>query len=129
MNRVQLKFEALGLPAGRASLQVVRLPSLEPLPAVDKAALPDLGEAEGYYFPSALIDPGAVQKLETKIRLPPAPAGFFWLERGRFPRYFCDLTQSYEDFLATKSAKSRSTLKRKLRKLKRDSGGKIKWNK
>lgn len=42
--------------------------------------------------------------------------------RQRYPRYYIGLSGTYEDYLATFSAKSRSTLKRKVRKFEQLSG-------
>jgi hypothetical protein len=45
----------------------------------------------------------------------------------RFKRYFLELTGNYETYLKKFSAKSRSTLRRKVRKFETLSGGKIDW--
>ena len=127
MRSVRLKFEAFGLPVAGAELRVEGQPALQPLSNLDFGKLPELGQAEGYYFPSAILAEEAGQDSDGRATLPPPPSGFFWLERNRFPRYFLDLTQSYDDFLAGKSAKTRSTLKRKLRKFEKLSGGNIDW--
>ncbi len=127
MKQVQLTFEALGLPAARTSLNVEALPTLKPLAELDTKELPELGPADGYYLSSAVLANNEDTVNQTEGRLPAPPSGFFWLERNRFPRYFLDLRQSYDDFLAGKSAKTRSTLKRKLRKFEKLSGGTIDW--
>lgn len=46
----------------------------------------------------------------------------------QYPRYFVDLNGEYEAYLARFSAKSRATLKRKLRKFAELSGGRIDWH-
>ena len=45
----------------------------------------------------------------------------------RYPRYFVDLSGGYDAYLAKFSAKSRSTLRRKMRKFEELSGGRIEW--
>ena len=126
MRSVPLTFEAFGLPVTRAELAVEALPALQPLSVGNLTDLPDADSADGYYLPSAVLGDETADGAGPTA-LPPAPAGFFWLERGRFPRYFLDLTQSYDDFLAGKSGKTRSTLKRKLRKFEKLSDGSIDW--
>ena len=126
MRFVPLTFEAFGLPVTRAELAVEALPALQPLSSLNPADLPNIDAVDGYYLPSAVLGDAATNGA-SPAALPPAPTGFFWLERGRFPRYFLDLTQSYDDFLAGKSGKTRSTLKRKLRKFEKLSDGNIDW--
>jgi hypothetical protein len=46
----------------------------------------------------------------------------------RFKRYFIDLNQSFDEYVAKFSAKSRSTLHRKIRKFEQHSGGEIEWH-
>lgn len=126
MRSVPLTFEAFGLPVTRAELAVEALPALQTLSSLNPADLPNIDAVDGYYLPSAVLGDEATNGA-SPAALPPAPTGFFWLERGRFPRYFLDLTQSYDDFLASKSGKTRSTLKRKLRKFEKLSDGNIDW--
>jgi hypothetical protein len=45
----------------------------------------------------------------------------------QYTRYFADLTTSWDDYMANFSAKSRSTLRRKVRKFEKESGGEIRW--
>jgi CelD/BcsL family acetyltransferase involved in cellulose biosynthesis len=45
----------------------------------------------------------------------------------QYRRYFIDLTGKYDEYLAKFSAKSRSTLRRKMRKFEELSGGRIEW--
>lgn len=45
----------------------------------------------------------------------------------QYQRYFVDLSGGYDDYLAKFSAKSRATLRRKLRKFEELSGGRIQW--
>lgn len=81
--------------------------------------LPDLPalepEAHGYLItslPAQLVDPLAA-----------AQAGFRLFIRQRYRRSYASLEQGYDDYLAGFSSKSRSTLKRKQRKLAERSGG------
>ena len=126
MKSLPLTFEAFGLPVTRAELAVEALPALQPLSSLNPAELPDIDAVDGYYLPSAVLGDETTNGAGPAA-LPPAPDGFFWLERSRFPRYFLNLTQSYDDFLAGKSGKTRSTLKRKLRKFEKLSDGNIDW--
>ena len=127
MTLVRLKFEVMGLPVASLGVETVMMPALRPAPQLEAEALPALDGADGYYFPSAILGPEMADDGADLAALPTAPRGFFWLLRSRFPRYFHDLTQSYEDFLAGKSAKTRSTLRRKLRKFESESDGRIDW--
>jgi Acetyltransferase (GNAT) domain len=45
----------------------------------------------------------------------------------QYPRYLVDLTMTFDDYLARFSSKTRSTLKRKMRKLQGLAGGAIDW--
>ncbi len=126
MRSVPLRFEAFGLPVTRAELKVEALPALQPLSSLSLADPPNVDAVDGYYLPSAVLGEETADSAGP-VALPSAPEGFFWLERGRFPRYFLDLKQSYDDFLASKSGKTRSTLKRKLRKFEKLSDGNIDW--
>lgn len=64
-------------------------------------------------------------------------AGIHWRVLGQqrllvyvlqtFPRYFIDLGQSFEDYKAKFSGKTRSTLQRKVRKFADHCGGAIRW--
>lgn len=47
--------------------------------------------------------------------------------KWRYPRYYVDLSGDFDSYLATFSAKSRSTLTRKVRKFAKLSGGEIDW--
>lgn len=127
MTLVRLKFEAMGLPVASLGIETVMMPALTPLPALETEAMPALDGADGYYFPSVILGAEAADDGSGRTALPRAPRGFFWLRRSRFPRYFHDLTLSYEDFLSGKSAKTRSTLRRKLRKFESESDGDIDW--
>lgn len=85
---------------------------------------------------------------EARLRLPPLPAGadgmmlrslpearlgpvtaeaqgLLVYVRQRYPRYYASLGGTFEDYLSGFSAKSRSTLKRKVRKFEQLSGGRL----
>jgi len=81
------------------------------------ATLPSLGEADGYLLTS----------LPAPIDLP--HGGGSWIKRvlRHYPRHFVDLTTGYDAYLEKFSGKTRSTLKRKLRKFQELSGGAIDW--
>lgn len=118
MDQTALNMEFLGIPVARIRLPLVRMPSLCPTNDLLADELPDMGGANGYFFPSAI---------RTGDPLPKSPEGFFWLERTRFPRYFLDLEQNMDEFLTSKSPKTRSTLRRKMRKFEKASGGSTDW--
>jgi len=84
---------------------------------------PDLGRltagADGVYRPSEPIS-------SAEPALSVSGSALRYVERG-FRRGFIDLTTDFESYLAKFSGKSRSTLKRKARKLDKVSGGKIDW--
>ena len=117
--QVALRFELFGwLLTATTALSVIRLPALTEMTANALTGLPPLRGNKGYYFPSAILPGG---------RLPAAPEGYFFVERARYPRYFLDLNQTLDAFMASKSSKTRSTLRRKLRKFEDASGGEIDW--
>lgn len=116
---VVLRFEIFGwCLSAAAMLPAMRLPPLTLMTSRAVSKLPDLEDLTGWYFPSAIVPDG---------ELPPAPKGYFFLERDRYPRYFLDLDQTFDAFMATKSGKTRSTLRRKLKKFEDASGGAIDW--
>lgn len=118
MIRISLKFELLGLPVATASLPVARRPELTRLSEATFGKLPQRKNIDGYYFPSAIIP---------ETGLPAPPHGYFLVERQKYPRYFLDLKTTLEDFLDAKSTKTRSTLRRKLKKFETEAGGDIDW--
>jgi len=117
--RVPLKFELFGwLLTLTTSVSVIRLSALAEITPEALADLPPVNGKKGYYFPSAMLPSGT---------LPAAPGGFFFVERARYPRYFLDLNQTYDAFMASRSGKTRSTLRRKIRRFEEASGGEIDW--
>ena len=77
------------------------------------------GSADGYLIKGAKapVDPAMMKPRDG------------WTARvfREYPRHLIDLTTGYETYLASFSSKSRSTLKRKLRKFHDLSGGKAQW--
>lgn len=88
-------------------------------PSLSLAALPPLDAADGYLITSlpAPLDPLTVE------------GGPAWIKRVLrvYPRHLVDLTTGYDAYLEKFSGKTRSTLKRKLRKFQELSGGAIDW--
>lgn len=74
---------------------------------------------EGYYHPSAPIDPDlpVFARRDGYIRYIPQ----------RFHRHYIDLTGSMDDYAATFSGKTRSTLRRKIRKFAELDSDRIDW--
>lgn len=91
---------------------------------VDSGTLPDDWE------PKAEIADGC---LVTGLRAPPDPkllaprAGWSARVFRQYPRHLVDLTTGFDAYMAKFSGKTRSTLKRKLRKFQELSGGASKW--
>lgn len=54
-------------------------------------------------------------------------AGFLRYVDQQYPRYYIDLRQSFEDYKAKFSSKTRSTLARKVRKFAEHCGGRLQW--
>jgi CelD/BcsL family acetyltransferase involved in cellulose biosynthesis len=89
----------------------------ERVPASD--ALPPLGDAQGYLL-KGLEVPFDTAQLAGR-------SGWFHRVLREYPRHLVDMTTTYDDYLAKFSGKTRSTLKRKLRKFQELSGGTIDW--
>jgi CelD/BcsL family acetyltransferase involved in cellulose biosynthesis len=98
---------------------VLELKSASPLPDLSLNPLPPLENADGYLLKGlpAPIDPAFAQ---------PRPSWVSMTLR-EYPRHLVDLTSSFEAYLAKFSGKTRSTLKRKLRKFEEISGGTLDW--
>jgi CelD/BcsL family acetyltransferase involved in cellulose biosynthesis len=82
-------------------------------------ALPPIADADGYLIKSL---PAPLDAQSTASR-----PGWFQRTLREYPRHLVDLTTGYEAYLAKFSGKTRSTLKRKLRKFQELSGGEIDW--
>ena len=92
--------------------------SLEDLVTRRMPDMPEAGDAlDGYRVLSAPCD--GLEALQA--RLPGYTLGGFQSYR----RYYIDMEGSYEDYLARFSGKTRSTLRRKSRKLAQESGGEL----
>jgi CelD/BcsL family acetyltransferase involved in cellulose biosynthesis len=103
----------LELAARTASLAEV------PLRLGQVPAAPMRPGADGYMVWSCPID-------EALRAFAHQPAGFVYVTE-KHARYGIDMTGGFQGYMAKFSAKSRSTLKRKLRKFAETSGGRIDW--
>ncbi|WP_425450070.1 GNAT family N-acetyltransferase [Virgifigura deserti] len=119
----------LRLALGDVSLATIRLPlalwtangTESPLLDADIAELPDLLEK----FPSGLFLKSypVAQPLAAISRV---KGGLCYIPH-QFHRYYIDLTGSFDTYQGKFSSKSRSTIRRKLRKFAERSGGSIDW--
>jgi CelD/BcsL family acetyltransferase involved in cellulose biosynthesis len=116
VRNVPLNFQVgeLRLFSVRSKLAVLECDRAPPF-----EALPPLNGADGYMLKGidSPIDPALLTARDG------------WLHRvlREYPRHLVDLTTTYEEYLGKFSGKTRSTLKRKLRKFQELSGGKIDW--
>ncbi|MCE9523197.1 MAG: GNAT family N-acetyltransferase [Alphaproteobacteria bacterium] len=111
MNFQLGEWRVLSIPCPLAVFDCDRSPSFE--------ELPPLAGAEGYLL-KGIPTPLDAQLMEKR------PG---WLHRvlREYPRHLVDLSTGYEAYLGKFSGKTRSTLKRKLRKFLELSGGTIDW--
>lgn len=79
--------------------------------------IPSITHADGFRILSA--PPAAEAKLRD------AMPGFLMGGRVDYERHYIDMTGSYDDYLARFSGKTRSTLRRKRRKMESESGGSL----
>lgn len=119
VQRVPFRF-ALGeirLFAPSLSLAVVEVEPGATLPQNWRDGLPPSETADGYLIRGLPADAVA------------GAAGGDWYTQTlrTYPRHLVDLTTGYEAYMAKFSAKTRSTLKRKLRKFQELSGGTLHW--
>lgn len=118
VQRVPFRFMIgeMRLLAPALPLAVLELEPGAPLPPNWRNDLPPLGDAAGYLLrgipADATIEPGGDWYRQT-LRT--------------YPRHLVDLTTGYEAYMAKFSSKTRSTLKRKVRKFQDLSGGAIHW--
>lgn len=105
------EWRMLSVPCRLSVVECERVPAPE--------ALPPLGDAQGYLL----------KGLEAPIDRDHLAGRNGWFHRvlREYPRHLVDMTTTYEDYLAKFSGKTRSTLKRKLRKFQDLSGGTIDW--
>jgi CelD/BcsL family acetyltransferase involved in cellulose biosynthesis len=104
VGRVRRRLVRMGVPLDEALAG--RVPALPVLPV----------GGDGYYvrgLPAAALD------------VVGRAAGMRCFVRANYPRHYADLSLGYDQYLATFSAKSRSSLKRKRRKLEERSGGRL----
>lgn len=82
--------------------------------------LPPLGGSQGYLIR------GATLPLDAEFER--APPGWRHSVLRSYPRHLVDMSTGFDAYMAKFSAKTRSTLRRKLRKFEELSGGKIQWS-
>lgn len=119
VQRVRFRF-ALGelrLFAPSLSLSVIELEPGANLPANWRDGVPPLGSADGYL----------IRGLPVAAANGVGVGGWHSQVLRTYPRHLVDLTTGYEAYMAKFSAKTRSTLKRKLRKFQELSGGALHW--
>lgn len=119
VQRVPFRF-ALGeirLFAPSLSLAVIELEPGANLPPKWRDDLPPLGPADGYL----------IRGLPADAANDAAGGDWYGQTLRTYPRHLVDLTTGYEAYMAKFSAKTRSTLKRKLRKFQDLSGGALHW--
>lgn len=118
VQRVPFRFTVgeLRLVAPALSLAVLELEPGAPLPANWRNDLPPLGDAAGYLLRGIPAD-AAIDVAQDWHRQ----------TLRTYPRHLVDLTAGYEAYMAKFSSKTRSTLKRKVRKFQNLSGGAIHW--
>lgn len=105
------EWRALSVPCSLTVIESDAVPPFESLPALDGA--------QGYLLKglAAPLDAAAFANRP----------GWFHRVLREYPRHFVDMTTSFDDYLAKFSGKTRSTLKRKVRKFQDLSGGTIDW--
>ncbi|ADE16270.1 conserved hypothetical protein [Nitrosococcus halophilus Nc 4] len=122
--QVPLKFEVsarvLWAPALRLEVSeggVGRVGGPVDSPAPPRESLPP--EIDGYLMRS----------LPVNSRQPQLRFVDGWLRYipAQYPRYYVDLGQKFEEYCAKFSSKSRSTIRRKVRKFAKMSGGEVQW--
>jgi CelD/BcsL family acetyltransferase involved in cellulose biosynthesis len=115
-SRVDLPLRVGARTVARLRRRLVRIGvPLEQALVGEEVALPGLPpRADGYYLRA--VPAAAAERLGRTSGMRP-------FVRQLYPRHFADLSLSFDAYLGTFSAKSRSTLKRKRRKLEERSGG------
>lgn len=105
------EWRVLSVPCRLAVVECETAPAIE--------SLPPPGDASGYLL-KGLASPVDHRVLARR-------PGWFSRVLREYPRHLVDMTTGYDAYLAKFSAKTRSTLKRKLRKFEELSGGAINW--
>jgi CelD/BcsL family acetyltransferase involved in cellulose biosynthesis len=113
--RIPLRFQVGARTLARVHRRLVQVPvPLEDALAGGELVLPGLPDAADGYFLRAVPEV-FVERTERQ--------GMRGFVRSSYPRHFASLEQDFDTYLASFSAKSRSSLKRKRRKLEERSGG------
>lgn len=122
--QVSLKFEVsariLWAPVLRLEVSEAELRArCHPInyPAPSRQALPR--GVDGYLIRSQPID-----CLQPRLR---ATGGWIRYIPAQYPRYYVDLKQDFEQYCSKFSSKSRSTIRRKVRKFADIAGGEVQW--
>lgn len=119
--RVALKLRLGELTLGQLERRLVvhvGFGAAQSLPSIDEGLRSLPGTAHGVLFRS--IPAPVLSKLRFHR------GGIRYVPR-QYDRYFADLSTPYQAYLSTFSGKSRSTLRRKVRRFEERSGGSIQW--
>lgn len=129
MNVEEISSVSFKLRLGELTLGELRrrLAVFKGRPFDPDSALSDIDRAppklhrgtDGFLFRSVPI-----QSQLPRIRI--AGAWIRYVPR-QYERYFADLSMSWDEYLGSFSSKSRSTLRRKVRKFEKETGGAIRW--
>lgn len=122
VRHIPLRFFFGESQIGEARRRLAVLPfsfSNRPMGHDDWPSFPPPIGCDGYYYPSAPI--------HRDLPIITRRAGWLRYSPTRFNRYYIDLTTSMDDYSASFSAKTRNTLKRKLRKFAELDNGHIDW--
>jgi hypothetical protein len=125
-ERVPLKFLLADrrLFAARLQLQTCSIGLID---------CPPVGTLDLSDIPAQQLDPEfagfLIRRLPIAQELPTLGwfSGFFCYVPTQDPRYYIDLRQSFEQYQLKSSAKTRATIRRKIRKFAEFSGGSIQW--
>lgn len=122
-GEIALKFQIGDRAVGRASLSLFRRSAFPDEKALDTGEIPDppprLGDADGYVVWSHPI----AQKLPILRR---RGASIVYTPK-QYRRFSISLAGDFEQYMASFSGKTRSSLRRKLRKFADASGGPVDW--
>jgi hypothetical protein len=124
ISKVSFKFRAGEVLLGSIDRKLVtrsKSPFTEDSGVLEREPTPDRlpMDADGLLMRSASIE----------RPLPKIQMGRDWIRYvpRQYQRYFADLRLTYEEYLNAFSSKSRSTLRRKVRRFEKESGGGIWW--
>lgn len=114
-----LRFQVGARTMFSVKRQLVRVGlSLDEAMAGEALDLPPLGRADHGYLVTSLREDRLAKVIEQN-------SGMLALVRQHYSRRFADISGSFDTYLATFSGKSRSTLRRKVRKFSEISGGEL----